>query len=529
MLSSLIWIPLIAALVIGLWKPSTAHDSGMQAISSEMPAAAGETVRYSFLQKNPQRSALKIIALMFSTIIFAITVVLMCKFDIHSSGMQFAEYVDWLPALGLSYSLGIDGISLPLLVLNALLTLLVIFSNEDTNERSKFFYAIVFLINAGVSGAFVAQNVLLFVLFYELELIPLYLMIAVWGSVKREYAAMKFLIFTAISGVLILLGFVALGWITANPAPNFDYDRLKAISLPLSVQIPILITLLIGFGIKIPLVPFHTWLPDTYVESSTSTTILLGGILAKLGAYGLFRFCLGLFPEAWVHLSPWLAAWAALGILYGACVAIAQRDLKRMVAYSSIGHMSYILLACAAATPLSLVGGVSQMVSHGLVLAILFYLVGIIESKIGTRDLDVLNGLLNPVRGLPSTSAMLIIGGMASAGIPGLVGFVAEFLVFQGSFSAFTIPTLLSIVGSGLTAVYFVILLNRTCFGKLDNNSAYYPKVTRSEQVPALILVALIFFLGIQPIWLTRWSEQASLDLVATIPTAEHLALVSDR
>jgi NAD(P)H-quinone oxidoreductase subunit 4 len=521
MLSSLIWLPFIAAIVIALWKPSSL-DSGTEVIE-------GKTIRYSFLQKNPQRSALKILALAFSTMIFLITVVLMWKFDINQSGMQFSEYVPWLPALGLNYSLGIDGISLPLLVLNALLTWIVIFSNEDTNERSKFFYALVFLINAGVSGAFVSQNVLLFVLFYELELIPLYLMIAVWGSVKREYAAMKFLIFTAISGVLILLGFVALGWITADPIPTFDYDKLKAISLPLSVQLPILITLIIGFGIKIPLVPFHTWLPDTYVESSTSTTILLGGILAKLGTYGLFRFCLGLFPEAWTYVSPWLAAWAAVGVLYGACVAIAQRDLKRMVAYSSIGHMSYILLACAAATPLSLVGGVAQMVSHGLVLAILFYLVGIIESKIGTRDLDVLNGLLNPVRGLPSTSALLIIGGMASAGIPGLVGFVAEFLVFQGSFSVFTIPTLLSIVGTGLTAVYFVILLNRTCFGKLDNDSSYYPKVTSREQVPALILVALIFFLGVQPTWLIRWSEKASLDLVAKMPIPEQVAIVSDR
>ncbi|WP_338038242.1 proton-conducting transporter membrane subunit [Neosynechococcus sphagnicola] len=194
-----------------------------------------------------------------------------------------------------------------------------------------------------------------------------------------------------------------------------------------------------------------------------------------------------------------------------------KKDIKRMVAYSSIGHMGYILLGTAAMTPLALVGAVSQMVSHGLILALLFYLVGVIESKVGTRELDVLNGLLNPLRGLPLTSALLITAGMASAGIPGMVGFIAEFLVFQGSFSVFPWATLLSVVGTGLTAVYFVILLNRTCFGKLDNTTAYYPRVTGLEHLPALVLTALIMFLGVQPSWLVRWSEPTTNAMVAAV------------
>lgn len=189
-----------------------------------------------------------------------------------------------------------------------------------------------------------------------------------------------------------------------------------------------------------------------------------------------------------------------------------------MVAYSSIGHMGYVLLGAIAATPLAMVGAVSQMVSHGLILALLFYLVGVVEKKVGTRELDVLNGLLNPLRGLPLTSALLILAGMASAGIPGLVGFIAEFLVFQGTFSVFPLPTLLAVAGTGLTAVYFVILINRTCFGKLDNKTAYYPKVTMAEHLPALALTALILFLGIQPHWLVRWSESTTNALVAAIP-----------
>jgi NAD(P)H-quinone oxidoreductase subunit 4 len=208
-----------------------------------------------------------------------------------------------------------------------------------------------------------------------------------------------------------------------------------------------------------------------------------------------------------------------VSVLYGALSAIAQKDIKRMVAYSSIGHMGYIVVAAAALTPLSLLGAVSQMVSHGLILALLFYLVGVIETKVGTRDLDVLNGLMNPLRGLPLVSALLIAAGMASAGIPGLVGFIAEFMVFQGTYPVFPWQTLLCIFASGLTAVYFVILLNRTCFGKLDNNTAYYPKVLRAEKVPALVLAALIFFLGIQPTWLVRWTETTTTAIVAAVST----------
>jgi NAD(P)H-quinone oxidoreductase subunit 4 len=245
--------------------------------------------------------------------------------------------------------------------------------------------------------------------------------------------------------------------------------------------------------------------------------MLLGGILAKLGTYGIVRFGLQLLPDAWAIIAPGLAIVGTVSVMYGALTAIAQKDIKRMIAYSSIGHMGYILVSAAAANQLSVLGAVAQMIAHGLILALLFHLVGIVERKAGTRDLDVLNGLMNPVRGLPLTSALLILAGMASAGIPGLVGFVAEFIVFQGSFSKFPVPTLLCIIASGLTAVYFVILLNRTCFGKLDNSLAYYPKVVWSEKIPALVLTVTILFLGIQPNWLVRWIEPTTNVLVANV------------
>jgi NAD(P)H-quinone oxidoreductase subunit 4 len=494
MLSALIWLPVIGALAI------------------------------AFLPQTQVKKGSAIIA----TAILILDFILLRQFDIKISSFQLIENLPWLENLGLNYSLGVDGLSLPLVVLNGLLTwLIVCFCDRQIKERNKLFHVLMLLIHAGVSGAILSTNTLLFVLFYEIELIPLYLVIAVWGGAQRSYAATKFLIFTAISGILVLVGFLALGWLTANPTPVFDYATLQTLSLPIEIQVTLLVVLLLGFTIKAPFVPFHTWLPDAYVESTTPTVMMLGGIVAKLGTYGLFRFCVGLFPDAWALLSPWVAIWAGLGILYGAMVAIAQKDIKRMVAYSSIGHMSYILLAAAAATPLSMVGGIIQMVSHGLVLALLFYLVGVIEEKVGTRDLDVLNGLLNPIRGLPSTSALLILGGMASAGIPGLVGFISEFLIFQGCFSKFPIPTIFSIIGTGLTAVYFVILLNRTCFGKLDNKTAYYPKVSGIEQLPALILTALIVILGIQPAWLVRWSEVTAIQLIDRVPQPAIVASVS--
>jgi len=492
MLSTLIWLPVLGAAVIG------------------------------FLPSNASVKQFRLGAIIVSTILLLWTIWLFTQFDLATSSFQMQEFISWIPTLGINYSLGIDGLSLPLIALTNLLTLVVAFSSDNLTpknqefKRPRLFYALLLLINAGMTGALMAQNLLLFFLFYELELIPFYLLIVIWGGQKREYAAIKFLIYTATSGILILAAFLATAWLTGSS--SFEYGSIHTSDLPQNAQLVLLTLVLVGFGIKIPLVPLHTWLPDAYVEASTPTAILLGGVLSKLGTYGLARFGVGLFPETWSLVTPGLSIIAAICVMYGALAAIAQKDIKRMVAYSSIGHMGYVLLGMAALTPLSMVGAVSQMVSHGLILALLFYLVGVIEVKVGTRELDVLNGLLNAIRGLPMTSALLVLAGMASAGIPGMVGFIAEFLVFQGSFTTFPIPTLLGVVGSGLTAVYFVILLNRTCFGKLDNKTAYYPRVTFKEHFPALALAAVVFFLGIQPTWLVRWSESTTTALVAATP-----------
>ncbi|BAZ50115.1 NAD(P)H-quinone oxidoreductase subunit M [Nostoc sp. NIES-4103] len=489
MLSVLIWLPILTAAVIAV------------------------------LPLNIPANRIRLGALTLSGIILLWNLFILLKFDINNPGMQLQEYLPWNETLGLSYKLGVDGISILMLILNSLLTWIAIYSSNQQIERPRLFYSLILLVSGGVAGAFLAENLLLFFLFYELELIPFYLLISIWGGAKRGYAGMKFLIYTAVSGALILATFLGVVWLTGSS--SFNYDAISTQGLSTALQIILLIGIILGFGIKIPLVPLHTWLPDAYVEASAPIAVLLGGVLAKLGTYGILRFGMALFPQAWSILAPSLAIWGAVSAIYGAVVAIAQKDIKRMVAYSSIGHMGYILLATAASTPLALVGAVAQMFSHGIILAILFHLVGVVEAKVGTRELDKLNGLMSPIRGLPLTSALLVLGGMASAGIPGMTGFIAEFIVFQGSFSVFPIPTLLCVVATGLTAVYFVILLNRTCFGRLDSNQAYYPQVQWYEKMPALILAALIIFLGVQPTWLVRWTEPTTTAIVAAVPPIE--------
>ncbi|MEL7070276.1 MAG: NADH-quinone oxidoreductase subunit M [Cyanobacteria bacterium J06581_3] len=480
MLSALILIPLVGALLIGL-LPKTLETNQIR------------------------RSALIVLG-----INLAVTLWLILQFDISNSGFQFVEDIDWIEPLGLSYSLGVDGIALPLVAINSFLCFLSVYISAQI-KRPRLYYAMLLLIASAVAGAFLARNLLLFFLFYELELIPLYLLIAIWGGARRGYAATKFLIYTAFSGVLILGAF--LGLAILSDTGSFAYNPALVQGLTITQQTLLMGVLLIGFGIKIPLVPFHTWLPDAHVEASTPISVLLAGVLLKLGTYGILRFCVGLFPEAWVAVAPLLAWWAVVSVLYGSLAAIAQTDMKKMVAYSSVGHMGYILLAASAATPLSILGTVMQMVSHGLISALMFLLVGVVYKKTGTRDLTILRGLLAPERGLPFIGSLMVLGAMASAGIPGMVGFISEFIVFRGSFERYAPQTLLCMVGSGLTAVYFLLMINRVFFGRLtaapnDKGGSIevtLPKVSWRDRTPALVLVLIIFAFGLQPEWMTRW------------------------
>jgi NAD(P)H-quinone oxidoreductase subunit 4 len=492
MLSPLILIPIVGTIVLAL-LPST------------WPA-----------------TRLRLVALGMTALAFAWSLLLMLRFDVSNPGLQFVENLPWLDSLGLTYRLGVDGLSLLLLVLNGLLMLVAVYIS-DVSDRPRLYYALVLFLNAGVAGAFLAQNLLLFFLFYEVELIPLYLLIAIWGGARRNYAAMKFLIYTALSGILILASFLGLNWLSGSR--SFEYNPLLSQGLPPTAQLILLAGILVGFGIKIPLFPFHTWLPDAHVEASTPISVLLAGVLLKLGTYGIVRFGLVMFPEVWPTIAPFLAVWAVVSVLFGTFAAIAQTDMKKMVAYSSIGHMGFILLAVAAATPISLLGAVFQMFAHGLISGLLFVLVGVIYKKTGTRDINALSGLLNPERGLPVIGTLMILAVMASAGMPGMVGFISEFLIFRGSFAAFPVQTLLCMVGTGLTAVYFLLLVNKTFFGRLTEAFSDLPQVRWSERYPGVLLAVLIVILGLQPNWMVRWTDVTTTAILKEFPATGRSAI----
>ncbi|KYC39440.1 NAD(P)H-quinone oxidoreductase subunit D4 [Scytonema hofmannii PCC 7110] len=467
----------------------------------------------SFLPFGMTPKASRTLALVIASVTFIWAVVLASLFNLGEVHQQFTEFLPWIESLGLNYRLGIDGLSLPLLLLNGLLTIIAIYSSDAEISRPRFYYSLLLVLNVGVNGAFIAQDLLLFFLFYEIELIPLYLLIAIWGGEKRGYAATKFLIYTAVSGIIILASFLGIVWLSGSS--SFALNAINTQSLTLETQVLLLLGILIGFGIKIPLVPLHTWLPDAHVEASTPVSVLLAGVLLKLGTYGLLRFGMYLLPEGWHYLAPALAIWAVVSVLYGSSCAIAQKDMKKMVAYSSIGHMGYVLLAAAAATPLSILGTVLQMISHGLISALLFLLVGIVYKKAGSRDLDTLRGLLNPERGMPVIGSLMVLGVMASAGQPGMVGFISEFTIFRSSFTVFPVQTLVSMIGTGLTAVYFLLLTNRAFFGRLSPQVSNLPRVSWAERAPAVVLAVLIVIYGIQPNWLARWTESTIAAMMA--------------
>jgi len=504
MLSTLVWIPIAGALLIGLLGGG----------------------------RNAQQ--LRQISLGIAIATFGWALFLLTKFDVSLASIQLSESLAWLDTLGLSYRLGVDGLSLPLVLLNGLLLVVAIYLSSDV-QRPRLYFPLLLILGGGVNGAFLAQNLLLFFLFFEVELIPLYLLISIWGGERRGYAATKFLIYTAISGVFLLAAFFGMAFLGRGDAIafTFNYQDLHLENVSKTTKVILLLLLLFGFGIKIPIVPLHTWLPDAHVEASTPISTLLAGVLLKLGTYGLLRFGLGLLPDAWQAIAPYLAGWAVVSVIYGCLTAISQTDMKKMVAYSSVGHMGYILLALAAATPLSLVGATFQMISHGLISALLFILVGVVYKKTGTRDINALNGLLNPERGLPITGSLMILASMASAGTPGMVGFIAEFVIFRSSFAVFPVQTLLCMIGTGLTAVYFLILLDRVFFGRLAIQKAVnqppissFPFAKWQEKFPAIALALIIIFFGIVPNFATRMIESSANAIAPNHPKPSQIASV---
>ncbi len=398
--------------------------------------------------------------------------VLMCyafwsRYDASSATFQLAEKYAWVPQLGLNWAVSVDGLSVPLVLLAGLVTTLSIFAAWRVDRRPRLFYALMLVLYAAQIGVFVAQDILLLFIMWEVELVPVYLLICIWGGQKRRYAATKFLIYTAAASVFILIAGLAMAFYGSNV--TFDIAELGLKDYPLGLELFLYAGLLIAFGVKLAIFPMHTWLPDAHGEASAPVSMILAGVLLKMGGYGLIRLNLGLLPDAHVYFAPVLASLGVINIIYGAFSSFAQTNMKRRLAYSSISHMGFVLLGIASFTDVGVSGAVLQMISHGLIAAVLFFLAGVTYDRTHTMAMNEMGGI---GQAMPKVFALFTMGTMASLALPGMSGFASEIAVFVGistsdSYtSTFRIVTVgLAAVGLILTPIYLLSMLRQVFYG----------------------------------------------------------------
>ncbi len=430
----------------------------------------------------------------------AVALYIMWEFSAaDGAAFQFSESVAWYEPWGIGWNVGIDGISLLLIVLTAILFPLSILASASITKDVKLFMVSMLLLETGLLGVFVALDLLLFFVFFEMTLVPMYLLIGIWGSGNRVYAAVKFFLYTAFGSALLLTGIIALAVLHGNEfgSLTFAFQDLLNLSISSNAQIWLFLGFGIAFAIKVPLFPFHTWLPDAHTEAPTAGSVILAGVLLKLGTYGFVRFNLTLFPEATVDFAPWLAGLAVVGIIYGAAVAIVQPDVKRLVAYSSVSHLGFIVLGTFALTSQGLQGGVIQMVNHGLTTGALFLLVGMIYERRHTRQISDYGGLAGV---MPLFAGVFLFMAFASIGLPGLNGFIGEFKILLGSYLAFPVMAILAASGVVLAAIYLLWAYERMFTGPVTNAANAGLKDLNARELTILVPIALlVVLLGIYP------------------------------
>jgi NADH-quinone oxidoreductase subunit M len=396
----------------------------------------------------------------------------------------------------------VDGISISMVFLSSLMVFLAILFSWDVEERTKEYMALMLVLEVGVLGVFMALDYFLFYIFWEVVLIPMYFLIAIWGGPNRAYASIKFFIYTHVASLIMLLGIFAL-YFSAQPylaAPSFDMMEIAAVAFNLQpiLQTAIFFALFFGFIVKMPMVPFHTWLPDAHVQAPTAGSVLLAALLLKMGSYGIIRICVTTFPNITMDYQILLAVIGVVSVVYGAFACLAQTDLKKMVAYSSISHMGLVLLGIATLNELGIAAAVFQMFAHGLITAVLFMTAGMFQHKVGTREIPLLGGLAPK---MPIVATVMMIGFMASLGLPGLVGFLAEFSIFTATYAAWGTWVMIPIISVAITAAYYLWAMQRSIFGELTTkiDTRHIHDAYWFEVVPLAIIIGLIALFGIYP------------------------------
>ncbi|MEW6032614.1 MAG: NADH-quinone oxidoreductase subunit M [Bacillota bacterium] len=428
-------------------------------------------------------------------------------------GMRFLERLEWIPSLGISYLMGTDGLSFPLVFLTALLSFVAVMASWGMiKHREKDFFALLLLLETGMMGVFLALDYIVFYVFWELVLVPMYFLIGIWGGPRREYAAIKFFIYTLVGSVVMLIGILALYFGTGAVSFNMMEIASKAGGmLTWRAQLWVFLALFLGFAVKVPVFPFHTWLPDAHVEAPTPISVVLAAILLKMGTYGFFRISYPTLPDAARAFAVMFAALGLINIVYGALTAMAQKDLKKLVAYSSISHMGFVLLGLAAGTHLALAGAMYMNISHGLISGLLFLMVGAIYDRTHTREIPKLSGLYVTV---PVIATVLAFGAFANLGLPGLAGFIAEFFVLAGVFPASVTWVALAVLGMLVVAGFNLWMMQRTLMGEKRAEYAELPDATPLELFTYAPVVALIVILGVAPGLLMRFLDGPAADIV---------------
>jgi len=478
--------------------------------------------------KKEWEKVIKSYTLITSLAVFGLSLVLFSTFNTELQEFQFVEKAVWIPSVNSYYNVGIDGISLLLILLTTLIMPVSILASWNTIKfRLKEFYFLMLLLEGSLIGVFAALDMILFYVFWEFILIPMYFMIGIWGSENRIYATVKFFIFTMFGSVLLLVGIIwlAMQVQTISGMITMEIPRIMAFSvyLPVDKQIYLFLLFSLGFLIKVPLFPFHTWLPDAHVQAPTAGSVILAALLLKMGTYGLIRFSLSFFPAAFIKLTPYVSVLAVIGIIYGALLSIVQKDMKKLIAYSSVSHLGFIVLGTFALTQEAMQGSVIQMINHGLSTGALFLIVGMIYERRHTKEIAQFGGLMKV---MPVFSVIFLIVTLSSIGLPGLNGFIGEFLILLGSYNSVNLHSNLYTIFSStaviFSAVYLLWLYQRVMLGPLEKEENKNVKDINKFEISYMLPVLLfIVWIGVQPNTFLRISEASVKKIILNYEKAK--------